>query len=461
MESVLSINDRHFILKALQKGYRLDGRGLEDARDVKYTFGLNPGSVEVQLGGTRVFAKVSQMLVQPQIGKSNQGIVVFRTLVPPHLKMSKEVVDRITQIIERGFVESKAIDLETLCVLFGEQVWHLRVDISVIQDKGNLVDCANLAALAALKHHRRPDVTVVGSKITVHSISEKLPLPLNIHHLPISVSLGHIVTPEKDDNNNNDNDMDNNSTKPRKEQGGDGGEEEEEEEEHVTKSGEKKGHAKFQKKMFTLIDPSLKEELLLDGKSVFTMTKFEQLCAVHKIGGVPLASRDLVQLCYTYVLPLVNQWHVQLENEFKKQQFDNPRKRKELLLGRIVDPIQLFDPLIFKATSKAIASSSSTTTSSGHVLENKEKPQNTTVVDRDGDAHVTDNNGNADMLLDIDIANDDDANTDTLWKQWIEEEETRFQQILPAYTDQHEDQKDMQTDPQPSSSKLTLISEFS
>lgn len=44
----------------------------------------------------------------------------------------------------------------------GRKVWHLRVDLHVLDHQGNLIDACGLAALAALMAFRRPDVTVGG-----------------------------------------------------------------------------------------------------------------------------------------------------------------------------------------------------------------------------------------------------------------------------------------------------------
>jgi hypothetical protein len=73
------------------------------------------------------------------------------------------------------------------------QVWHLRVDVHVLDHQGNLVDACGLSALAALMAFRRPDVTVGSEEdgqaaVTVHSPDVREPLPLSIHHLPVPVS---------------------------------------------------------------------------------------------------------------------------------------------------------------------------------------------------------------------------------------------------------------------------------
>ena len=52
-EAEPSINERAFILQALQEGVRLDGRPLDAFRDVDISFGDEYGLADVQLGKTR------------------------------------------------------------------------------------------------------------------------------------------------------------------------------------------------------------------------------------------------------------------------------------------------------------------------------------------------------------------------------------------------------------------------
>ncbi len=95
------------------------------------------------------------------------------------------------KIIERGLRESNAIDTESLCIVAGEKVgllflllllyhilipfflsskvWSVRCDVHVMDDWGNVVDCAALATICALLHFRRPEVTISGNEVTVVS----------------------------------------------------------------------------------------------------------------------------------------------------------------------------------------------------------------------------------------------------------------------------------------------------
>ena len=50
------------------------------------------------------------------------------------------------------------------------QVWEVRVDIKVLNHSGNILDASSLAAITALAHFKRPDVSVDDGKITIVSI---------------------------------------------------------------------------------------------------------------------------------------------------------------------------------------------------------------------------------------------------------------------------------------------------
>lgn len=65
-----------------------------------------------------------------------------------------------------------------LTLLLLEQVWSIRVDVHFLDDEGNMLDCASMAAITALRHFRRPDVTVVGEDVTIVSSMALFP---NLH----------------------------------------------------------------------------------------------------------------------------------------------------------------------------------------------------------------------------------------------------------------------------------------
>ena len=64
----------------------------------------------------------------------------------------------------------------------------MRVDIHILNHDGNLTDAATLAALGALCHFKRPDVTLDGRQVRVHPVDERDPVPLTILHHPLTMT---------------------------------------------------------------------------------------------------------------------------------------------------------------------------------------------------------------------------------------------------------------------------------
>ena len=84
------------------------------------------------------------------------------------------------------------------------QVWQIRINVHFVNDEGNMLDCASIACIAALRHFRKPEVTVEGTEVTVvsatttvlpdsegllqHSLEERVPVPLALSHSPYCVT---------------------------------------------------------------------------------------------------------------------------------------------------------------------------------------------------------------------------------------------------------------------------------
>lgn len=79
---------------------------------------------------------------------------------------SKYAVE-LGRIIERNLRDSRAVDTEGLCIVAGTKVFSITLNLHVLDHCGNIADCAQLAATAALLHFRRPDVTVSGDEVTL------------------------------------------------------------------------------------------------------------------------------------------------------------------------------------------------------------------------------------------------------------------------------------------------------
>jgi exosome complex RNA-binding protein Rrp42 (RNase PH superfamily) len=144
-----------------------------------------------------VMASISASLEAPYADRHSEGSITFDVLhtamagFGPDFARKNEDTTELSRLVERGLRESRAIDLEALCVQPGRKVWHLQVDVRILDNCGNATDAVGLAALGALCAFRRPDVTVdpdAPGGIIIHSRADREPLPLTLHHLPLPVT---------------------------------------------------------------------------------------------------------------------------------------------------------------------------------------------------------------------------------------------------------------------------------
>ncbi|KAK4441440.1 Exosome complex component RRP45B [Sesamum alatum] len=247
----MTVNEKKFIETALLSDLRIDGRGPFDYRNVTIQFGSEDGSSEVQLGQTRVMGFVTSQLVQPYRDRPNEGALAifteFSPMADPSFEAGRpgEFAVELGRIIDRGLRESRAVDTESLCVVAGKWVWSIRLDLHILDNGGNLVDAANIAALAALLTFRRPECTLGGEdgqEVIIHQPEVREPLPLIVHHLPIAVTFGFIG---------------NEST--------------------------------------VVIDPSHFEEAVMGGKLTATLNTNGDVCAIQKAGGQGVIQSVIMQ----------------------------------------------------------------------------------------------------------------------------------------------------------------------
>lgn len=190
---LLSNCERDFIKTAVSEDKRVDHRTSKESRNVRVSFGLDRGCCVASLGDTKVLVQVSAEIIVPKPGRPTEGeLFVNLELSPmaaPHFEAGRlgDYGVEVARLLERCIRDSQCIDLESLCVVSGEKVWALRVDAQVLNHQGNIVECAGIATIGALMHFRRPDVTVIGTEVTIHNPRDREPVPLHLHHYPFLV----------------------------------------------------------------------------------------------------------------------------------------------------------------------------------------------------------------------------------------------------------------------------------
>lgn len=285
----LSTNERSFLRScALPENGRIlrgDGRGPGEVRKIKISLGRwhNGAECTVQWGmGTRVTALVTGILLPPSPDRPSEGTVSLSVDLSPMASTSfaharpatttpgmsstgelssitdeaqKLLSNRILRSLERTLLIGGALDTEALCVQSGAWVWRLNVNVTVLDDAGNLLDAAVLAAVAGLRHYRKPQVETRGefaSPLLIDSdVREPTPLPL--HHTPLSISFALIHA--------DDASLATSSTS----------------------------------RVAALVDPTDREELIQTGSISLAMNIHSEVCLLDFVGGCELQPNQLKQ----------------------------------------------------------------------------------------------------------------------------------------------------------------------
>ena len=149
----------------LEHGNRFDKRDPEEYREIIIECGISKkseGSAKVKIGKTEVWVGVKMEVAEPYPDSPDKGnLMVTAELTPlshPKYEYGPPKFDAIElgRLVDRGIRESRYIDLNKLCITEGEKVWQVFVDVYSINDEGNLLDAAFIAAIAALKDTKVP-----------------------------------------------------------------------------------------------------------------------------------------------------------------------------------------------------------------------------------------------------------------------------------------------------------------
>ncbi len=174
------------ISQYLEQGKRFDGREPGDFRDIEIETGVSKraeGSARVRIGKTEVIVGVKMDVMEPYPDSADKGnLIVSAELLPLSSERFESGPPRfpaieIGRLTDRAIRESKFIQMEKLCIKEGEKVWAVYIDIYSLNDDGNLIDAAELGAVAALKTARMPKYDEETGKVIYGEFTDKkLPL---------------------------------------------------------------------------------------------------------------------------------------------------------------------------------------------------------------------------------------------------------------------------------------------
>jgi len=197
MSAIITRVKQKQIAQLIAKGKRLDDRGLTDYREIKIEQGIierAEGSARVLLGKTEVMVGTKIEVGEPFPDTPNEGVLTVNAELVPLASSAFEPGPpdensiELARVVDRGIRESKAINMEKLCIEPGKKVFVVFVDVYVLNHDGNLIDASALAAMAALLNTKVPNYELEDGEVKIKP--GYTPLPMKRH--PITVTFAKI-----------------------------------------------------------------------------------------------------------------------------------------------------------------------------------------------------------------------------------------------------------------------------
>jgi exosome complex component RRP42 len=189
-EEIVGVLEKQYVTKLLEKGKRSDGRKFLESRPIQIIPNVikkAEGSAMVKWGETVILAGVKAQLGSPFPDTPNDGVITVNAEISPISSPTNESgppgpkAVELARVVDRGIRESKVIPMKDpkLCVIPGKKVWIIFVDVYILDDGGNLIDAAALAAMAAIANTRLKKVIIDEDLEEVTLLEETEPLPRN------------------------------------------------------------------------------------------------------------------------------------------------------------------------------------------------------------------------------------------------------------------------------------------
>ncbi|KAI9504298.1 hypothetical protein GGI25_004403 [Coemansia spiralis] len=172
---ILSPAEQDFIIRGVEKGFRGDGRGSLDRREVTLRTGMISqanGSARCRIGslgvGTDILVGVKAEVNTWAAGEPEEcGTIVCNVECSPSAAQefegrgADEINVELTQLLDRIVGgEQSGLDLRKLCIIPRQAYWVLHIDALVLDVKGGVADALVWATRAALLATKLPRVVV-------------------------------------------------------------------------------------------------------------------------------------------------------------------------------------------------------------------------------------------------------------------------------------------------------------
>jgi exosome complex component RRP42 len=196
--SVIDELKRTQILELLEQGKRVDGRALDEAREITIETNVVPhanGSARIRLGDTEVMCGVKIQPDRPFPDTGDKGLFICTAELLPLSHPTVETgppqppVIELARVVDRGIRESHMVDVTQLVIEKDKSVIGVFADNVVIDYDGNLFDACSYATAAALLSSKTPKWNWVDDA-PVLAEGEESDLPITT--IPVSVTMGKV-----------------------------------------------------------------------------------------------------------------------------------------------------------------------------------------------------------------------------------------------------------------------------
>ncbi|KAG7399945.1 Exosome complex component RRP42 [Phytophthora boehmeriae] len=203
----VSSSEKKYIVEGVAADVRADGRDRLSYRSLSLETSLlaqSNGSARASLeaSGTDVLASVKLEVATPLPESPNAGIVQVAVSCCPSVSAKlygravEELNVELSQLMTRLLCSCPRAELEKYCIIPGESVWCISIDVMVFESSGNLPDVISMAIYAALNDTVFPSVRLVGVEgedktieVDTDPAAGKL---MMAQHWPICVTLSKI-----------------------------------------------------------------------------------------------------------------------------------------------------------------------------------------------------------------------------------------------------------------------------
>ena len=196
--SVIDELKKSQILELLEQGKRVDGRALDEVREISIETNAIPkanGSARVFLGDTEVVCGVKIQPDRPFPDTGDKGLFICTAELLPLSHPTVETgppqphVIELARVVDRGIRESHMVDVSQLVIEKDKSVIGVFADNVVVDYDGNLFDACSYASTAALLSSKTPKWDWIDDKPTLVEGGES---QLPVSTIPVSVTMAKI-----------------------------------------------------------------------------------------------------------------------------------------------------------------------------------------------------------------------------------------------------------------------------